>query len=46
MRSVQQSRLKASFRRIASRYEKTSRNSISMIKLASVRLLIGNPPEN
>ena len=31
-------RLKASFRRIATRYEKTSRNFMSMIKLASVRL--------
>ncbi len=33
-------RLKASFRRIATRYEKTSRNFMSMIKLASVRLWI------
>jgi len=33
-------RLKASFRRIANRYEKTSRNFLSMIKLASVRLWI------
>ena len=33
-------RLKASFRRIAIRYEKTSRNYLSMIKLASVRLWI------
>ena len=33
-------RLKASFRRIATRYEKTSRNYLSMIKLASVRLWI------
>jgi len=33
-------RLKASFRRIASRYEKTSRNFLSMIKLASIRLWI------
>ncbi len=33
-------RLKASFRRIATRYEKTSRNFLSMIKLASVRLWI------
>ena len=32
--------LKASFRRIATRYEKTSRNFLSMIKLASVRLWI------
>ena len=32
-------RLKASFRRIATRYEKTSRNFMAMIKLASVRLL-------
>ena len=31
-------RLKASFRRIATRYEKTSRNYPSMVKLASVRL--------
>jgi len=31
-------RLKASFRRIATRYEKTSRNFLAMIKLASVRL--------
>ena len=31
-------RLKSSFRRIATRYEKTSRNFLSMIKLASVRL--------
>ena len=31
-------RLKASFRLIATRYEKTSRNFLSMIKLASVRL--------
>jgi transposase len=33
-------RLKASFRRIATRYEKTSRNFPAMIKLASVRLWI------
>ena len=33
-------RLKASFRRIATRYEKTSRNFLSMTKLASVRLWI------
>jgi len=33
-------RLKASFRRIATRYEKTSRNFLAMIKLASVRLWI------
>ena len=33
-------RLKSSFRRIAPRYEKTSRNFLSMIKLASVRLWI------
>jgi transposase len=33
-------RLKASFRRITTRYEKTSRNFLSMIKLASVRLWI------
>src|SRR6056297_1098516 len=32
-------RQKASFRRIATRYEKTSRNFLSMIKLASVRRL-------
>ena len=31
-------RLKASFRRIATRYEKTSRNFMAMIKLAAVRL--------
>ena len=31
-------RLKASFRRIATRYEQTSRNFLAMIKLASVRL--------
>ena len=31
-------RLKASFRRIATRYEKTSANFMAMIKLASVRL--------
>ncbi|QBX99522.1 IS5 family transposase [Rhodophyticola sp. CCM32] len=31
-------RLKASFRRIATRYEKTSANFLAMIKLASVRL--------
>lgn len=30
-------RLKASFRRIATRYEKTSRNFMAMIKLASIR---------
>ena len=34
------SRLKASFRRIATRYEKTSRNFLAMVKLASVRLSI------
>ena len=33
-------RLKASFRRIATRYEKTSRNFLAMIKLAAVRLWI------
>jgi len=33
-------RLKASFRGIATRYEKTSPNFLSMIKLASVRLWI------
>ena len=33
-------RLRASFRRIATRYEKTSRNFLSMIKQASVRLWI------
>ena len=33
-------RLKASFRRIASRYEKTSRNFRAMIKRASIRLWI------
>ena len=33
-------RLKASFRRIAPRYEKMSRNFLSMIELASVRLWI------
>jgi len=33
-------RLKPSFRRIATRYEKTSRNFLSMIKLASIRLWI------
>jgi putative transposase len=31
-------RLKASFRRIATQYEKTSRNFLSMIKLISIRL--------
>jgi death-on-curing family protein len=31
-------RLKSSFRRIATRYEKTSRNFLSIIKLASIRL--------
>ena len=31
-------RLKASFRRIATRYEKTSRNFMAMIKLAAIRL--------
>ncbi len=31
--------LKASFRRIATRYEKTSRNFLSMIKLASVSVV-------
>ncbi len=33
-------RLKASFGRIATRYEKTSRNFLAMIKLASVSLWI------
>ena len=33
-------RLKASFRRIATRYGKTSRNFPAMVKLASVRLSI------
>jgi transposase len=33
-------RLKASFRRIATRYEKTSQNFLAMIQLASVRLWI------
>lgn len=33
-------RLKTSFRRIATRYEKTARNFLSMIKPASVRLSI------
>jgi len=33
-------RLKASFRRIATRYEKTSQNFLAMIKPASVRLWI------
>ena len=33
-------RIKASFRRIATRYEKTSRKFLSMIKLASIRLWI------
>ena len=33
-------RLKASFRRIATRYEKTSQNFMAMIKLASFRLWI------
>ena len=33
-------RLKASFRRIAAHNEKTSRNFLAMIKLASVRLRI------
>ena len=33
-------RLKASFRRIATRYEKTSRNFMTMIKLTSLRLCI------
>ncbi len=33
-------RLKASFRRMATRCEKTSRNFMPMIKLASVRLWI------
>lgn len=33
-------RIKASFRRIATRYEKTARNFLAMIKLASVRLWI------
>ncbi len=33
-------RLKASFRRIATRYEKTPRNFLAMVKLASVRLWI------
>ena len=31
-------RIKASFRRIATRYEKTSQNFMAMIKLAAVRL--------
>ena len=31
-------RLKASFRRIATRYEKTSLNFMAMVKLAAVRL--------
>ena len=31
-------RIKASFRRIATRYEKTSQNFLAMIKLAAVRL--------
>ena len=31
-------RLKASFRRIATRYKQTSANFLAMIKLASVRL--------
>ena len=31
-------RLKASFRRLATRYEKTSNNFLAMIKLASVRI--------
>tara|TARA_R110002074_G_scaffold191565_2_gene357549 strand:- start:3941 stop:4105 length:165 start_codon:yes stop_codon:yes gene_type:complete len=31
-------RLKASFRRIATSYEKTSQNFMAMIKLAAVRL--------
>ena len=31
-------RLKSSFRRIATRYEKTAKNFMAMIKLASVRL--------
>ena len=33
-------RIKASLRRIATRYEKTSRNFLAMIKIASVRLWI------
>ena len=33
-------RLKASFRRIATRYEKTAANFMAMIKLAAVRLWI------
>lgn len=33
-------RIKASFRRVATRYEKTSRNFLSMIKLAAIRLWI------
>ncbi len=33
-------RLKASFRRIATRYKKTSQNFLEMIKLAAVRLWI------
>ncbi|MGR3608352.1 MAG: transposase, partial [Sulfitobacter sp.] len=33
-------RLKPSFRRIATRYEKASRNFLSTIKLASIRLWI------
>ena len=32
--------MKASFRRIATRYEKTSRNFLAMIRMASVRLWI------
>ena len=31
-------RIKASFRRLATRYEKTSNNVLAMIKLASVRI--------
>ena len=31
-------RLKASFRRLATRYEKTSSNFLAMIKLASIRI--------
>ncbi len=33
-------RIKASFRRIATRYGKTSQNFMAMVKLASVRLWI------
>lgn len=34
------SRLKSSFRRIATRYEKTAQNFMAMIKIAAVRLWI------